>query len=163
MNIWHSTKWKNYYHKHDKCLHRTGLRTLYDCDVNPEVKRACKEFIVWLRTQYYFPKRVRLYVKSSRRIRCRLGSDLVCGTFFRPGDRDVEPYIRIATGDYDELLNNRGQDNALADILWSIAHELTHYFQWVNDIKLTPVGEERQATIYANRILDDYASTRDHP
>ena len=44
-----------------------------------------------------------------------------------------------------------------------MAHELTHYFQWINSIKLTPIGKERQATNYADYVLEDYAETREHP
>lgn len=103
-----------------------------------------------------------MYIKSSARVKSMYG-DMVCGTFFRPADRNVEPYIRIATGDYPILAEKRGHDNALASYIWTIAHELTHYFQWLNDLPLTLIGEERQATNYANRILDEYANTRDHP
>ena len=75
----------------------------------------------------------------------------------------MRPYIRIAVGYYQEQTQKRGVDNTLATILWNIAHELTHYFQWINNLELTPMGEERQATNHANRILDEYAETRDHP
>ena len=61
------------------------------------------------------------------------------------------------------LANHLGKDNALASILLSLAHELTHYYQWINNIQLTPTGRERQATKYANYIIDEYASTREHP
>lgn len=159
MNIWRTNKWQDYY-KTRFC--RSGLRIDYEKSVDPEVKRAIKEFVSWLRTEYIFPKRVRMYVKSARRIKAKDG-DLVCGTFFRPNHKDVEPYIRIATGDYIELLETRGKDNALSSIIWTIPHELTHYFQWLNDIELSLIGEERQAINYANKILDEYAETREHP
>lgn len=38
-----------------------------------------------------------------------------------------------------------------------MAHELTHYFQWINALKLTPIGRERQANAYARYITDEYA------
>jgi predicted SprT family Zn-dependent metalloprotease len=56
-----------------------------------------------------------------------------------------------------------GKDDALARILATIAHELTHYFQWINNLKLTPMGRERQANQYAGFILAEYAHTRTHP
>ena len=159
MDIWKIERWKNFYQNRPR---RVGVRLYSEKDVDPEVRRAIMECLSWLRSKYTFPKRVRIYLKADRRIRAQKG-DLVCGTFFRPADRDVEPYIRLATGDYVELLQKRGKDNALADILLSLMHELTHYFQWLNDLDLTLIGEERQATIYASRLLDDYAETRDHP
>lgn len=75
----------------------------------------------------------------------------------------VHLYIRVAAGDYNELLNKRGKDNALTAILGSITHELTHYYQRINGIKLTAVGEERQAKAYVDYILDEYSQTREHP
>ena len=61
------------------------------------------------------------------------------------------------------ILITLGRDDALALILETIAHELTHYFQWINDIRLTEIGYERQAASYADYILDEYASVVDHP
>ena len=69
--------------------HRTGLRLRFDKDIDSEVRRACKEFAVFLRREYFF--------------------------------------------------------------------------QWINALKLTPIGQERQATNYARYILDEYAETREHP
>ena len=160
MNIWTMTRWKKYIDV-DACGHRSGLRMRFDQGVDPEVRRACMEFAKWLRQEYEFPMRVPVYVKAAVRIRAMDG-DLVCGTFFRPYSMSVEPYARIATGDYLDLCEERGQDNALAEILLCMAHELTHYFQWLNQLNLTPVGEERQAKRYAHLIVDDYADTNEH-
>ena len=159
MNIWRMNRWQDYYKDHP-C--RNGLRVHYEKSIDCEVKRAIKEFVLWMRSEYVFPKRVRVYIKADRRIIAKNG-DKVCGTFFRPADRDVEPYIRIATGDYSELVQQMGKDDALASILQTIIHELTHYFQWLNDLELTFVGEERQATNYSRQVLNEYAETRDHP
>lgn len=159
MNVWNLKRWKNYYKTR---TYRGGLRVRYEKGVDCEVKRAIRECVGWLRSEFEFPKRVNLYVKSERRIRAKNGEN-VCGTFFRPADRDREPYIRVATGDYLELLERNGKDNALAAILHTIMHELTHYFQWLNDLDLTFIGEERQATNYANSLMKEYAQTRDHP
>ena len=55
------------------------------------------------------------------------------------------------------------QDNALTAILKSIAHELSHYFQWLKDSDFTDEKRERQALYYAEAIIDDYAEITDHP
>ena len=159
MHIWTIEKWRKFYDSQDI---RHGLRLRFDQDVDNEVKRACKEFCQWMRSEYYFPIRVSVYLKSSHKIKAQDG-ELVYGTFFGPFDRYEEPYIRVSTGDYKELMHKSGKDNALAAILVSIAHELTHYFQWVNDIQLTEIGVERQANAYANFIIEEYAETREHP
>ncbi|MDF2536093.1 MAG: tetratricopeptide repeat protein [Bacillales bacterium] len=161
MHIWTIPDWEKYY-DFDKRKYRSGLRLVCDSGIDSEVRRACKDFFKWLRTEYYFPIRVPVYVKHTHKIMARDG-ELVSATFLGPFDRDVEPYIRVAVGDYQDILKNRGKDNALASILGSIAHELTHYFQWVNNINLTEFGYERQATKYAKYILEEYADTREHP
>ena len=159
MNIWTIDNWHTVY---KECSHRRGLRVRYEPNVDPEVKRAINDCVRWLRSEYVFPKRVRIYVKAKRRIKAKNG-EMVCGTFFRPADRGQEPYIKIATGDYRELMDKRGKDNALAALLYTLFHELTHYFQWLNNLDLTLIGEERQATNYSKRIMFDYSETREHP
>ena len=158
MHIWTIAKWRKYYLVPPA---RKGLRLKFDKEVNPEVRKACKEFAKWLRGKYYFPIRVPLYLKASKRIKS-LDGDFVVGTFFCPDYCYDEPYGRIATGDYQELIEERGQYNAIAEILLSMAHELTHYYQWVNRLELTLNGEERQAKRYAYLILDEYAQTREN-
>ena len=141
---------------------RKGLRLRFDKGIDPEVHRACAEFAAFLRREYFFPIRVPIYFKNTKKIKC-IDGDLVYGTFFRPDSYDVEPYIRIAVGDYNDLCVKWGRDCALTAILLTIAHELTHYFQWINALQLTPLGQERQAKRYARFILDEYAETRGHP
>lgn len=161
MHIWTISDWEKNLQKNDSSR-RAGIRFRYDRDVHPEVKRACSQFAIWLRTQYCFPLRIAVYVKGTKTIRAKDGEHVV-GIFFEPFSYLDEPYIRIATGDYEELMNDVGNDNALASILHSLAHELTHYYQWINNIQLTPIGRERQADRYASFIMDEYATTREHP
>lgn len=160
MHIWTINKWENFLK--DTPNRRTGVRIRVESSVDSDVKLACKNFVYWLRSEYYFPLRIPIYVKASKYL-TTLDGDKVVGSFFEPFDYSVEPYIRIATGDYETLKQSIGKDNALASILLSIAHELTHYYQWINNIELTPIGRERQATRYAHFIVDEYALTREHP
>lgn len=163
MHLWDSCKWE---HRPwpEGYPRRAGLRFRFEPQVEPEVRRSCMEFGRWLRKEFYFPVRVTIYVKAVPRIRAKDG-ELVVGTCWRPTRLDEEPYIRIAAGDYRELLEKRNwpKDNILACYLTVISHELTHYFQWVNGVNLTPIGEERQATRYSHWILEEYAGTREHP
>ena len=160
MHVWTLKKWAGFYDLSNP-NHRTGVRLRIDKNVHSEVKRACIVFLKWLRTEYFFPIRIPIYIKSTKYIRAKDG-ELVSAVCFLPDEKDVEPYIRIAVGDFNELLLQRGQDNALAAILGSIVHELTHYYQWVNEVQLTYKGAERQATIYKRFILGEYAKTREH-
>ena len=161
MHIWTLRTWEKYYDLSD-AKHRTGLHTRFEKGVDPEVRAACLRFCAWLRTEYFFPIRIPIYFKQAARIKAMDG-ELVSATFFEPVNRQDEPYARIATGDYQQLKEKIGRDNALASILLSVAHELTHYVQWINDIRLTAIGEERQASRYARFILDEYADVVEHP
>lgn len=160
VHIWTLENWK--YNFTDISSRRGGLRFRFTSDVNPEVREACLKFGEWLRKEYIFPIRVPVYVKGKKYIKSMDG-EMVHGTFFQPYDKRYEPYVRIATGNYTENLIRLGRDDALARILETIAHELTHYFQWINDIELTEIGYERQASSYAGYILDEYAETVEHP
>ena len=158
-HLWKKREWEKYY------LHSTvrkGLRIRYSADLDQEVKESVKKFVSWLRQEYDFPFRVVVYVKSAKSIIAKDG-EAVSGTFFTPFDRYAEPYARVATGDYLQDKMKLGRDNALAIILRTVAHELTHYFQWINDIKLTDRGIEYQAYSYADKIVDEYAQYTDHP
>lgn len=155
MHIWTLEGWKKYYHDGNV---RHGMRLYFDKDIDSRVKESSKAFCKWMRTRYYFPIRVSVYIKNMKRIKT-FDNKWAFGTFFEPGNRYQEPYIRIAAGDYLALQEERGREEALAEILLVIAHELTHYFQWINDISLTDVGMERQATSYSKRLVFEYTDS----
>jgi hypothetical protein len=85
--------------------------------------------------------------------------ELVSPSIFLPWNRRVEPYIRVARGDYDELRRGRGRDNALAAYLHSLSHEIVHYRQWIE----TGDASERGVVSRARRLVESYARTVDHP
>lgn len=161
MDLWRSNNWKQYAETSSQKA-RKSIRFRFKNNVNQEVRRACIEFGHWLRREFCFPLRVTIYFKSDPFIKAYDGED-VSATFFEPFSKNREPYIRIATGDYHKMLKEWGKDNALAAILGSIAHELTHYFQWLNNVNLTDSGSEKQASYYRKKILAEYSQTREHP
>lgn len=152
MHLWQLNKWKSFYQSIE-C--RRGLRVRYEKGVDPELKKCIADFCQWIRREFDFPIRVVIYVKNTNLIKAADG-EMVVGTFLGPFDRTLEPYIRVAMGDYDSLVKELGSFNAVACELECIAHELSHYFQWINGLKLTPKGEERQASYYANAIVLEY-------
>ena len=157
MHIWYSDEWKKYVHCWTN-IGISGLRLRFDKQVDPTVRRFCIKFSKWLRNEFEFPIRLTVYVKKNYRIKAKDG-DMVVGTCWKPFEYSDYPYIRLATGDYQELVIERGKEQAMWSILATFVHELTHYYQFVNNIELTPVGEERQASAYVKRILaayDDY-------
>ena len=153
-NPWTMNRWESPLPK-DAPGFRSGLRLRFDRDAQPEVRRGCLAFAKWLREYYAFPVRVPVYGKAAERVRA-VDGEMVYGTCFCPERLDVEPYIKVATGTYAELCRSDGKDNALAAILYTLAHELTHYFQWLNQLELTPAGAERQANRCAGEIVGMY-------
>ena len=75
MNIWTINNWKK--NLQNNISIRTGIRFRYDKSVNAEVKRAISHFAIWLRSEYYFPLRVVVYVKGTNIIRTKDGENVV--------------------------------------------------------------------------------------
>ncbi|MEF2098400.1 hypothetical protein V3595_27930 [Bacillus sp. CFBP9009] len=60
--------------------------------------------------------------------------------------------LRIATGDFEELVSERGKNDALWAILHSMAHEIIHYQQWLEDKEM----DEKEAENGSEELLDSY-------
>lgn len=136
---------------------REGLR-IRGNDADREVRQAVVKFARWLRAEHEFPIRVQVYLYSAGLLSTRAGLK-VSASFFAPFSTSVEPYIRVATGDYASLKASSGRDNALAAILCSVAHEIVHYHQWRNGKPFSERGAVRQAGDMVRR----YALTTSHP
>ena len=159
MFLWDRTDWTEFYGNADV---RKGLRVRYEHGIDTDLKESIKRFILWIRRNYYFPFRVVIYIKSSEFITAKDG-DLVSGTFFEPYYRTDEPYIRVAAGDHAKNLIRWGRDDAIAATLRTIAHELTHYYQWINGVDKPIRNLELHAYICSSIILRQYAETTEHP
>lgn len=130
---------------------REGIYIKNEVQVNFNVRRCLIEFGKWLRDKKDFPVRLVVYVKKNYRFRAS-NNELVTASFFAPYDKNVEPYIRIATGDYDELLDEFGLGYTLSLYLLSMAHEIAHYEQWIDDKPFS----ECEADIRAEKIVESY-------
>jgi hypothetical protein len=119
---------------------------------DPVVARALVRYAAWLRKRHSFPIRVPVYLLPGDVLLTR-GGQTASASFFAPYDRDVEPYIRIATGDYPKLCRESGRDNALAAYIVSLSHELIHYWQWIE----TGTIWERGVVLRARGMLQKYA------
>jgi hypothetical protein len=102
--------------------------------------------------------RVPVYLLAGKRVRT-VDGQFASASIFLPWSRRVEPYIRVATGDYDELRRACGRDNALTGYLGSLSHEVVHYRQWIE----TGRSWEQGVIIKAKRLVNRYARTVDHP
>jgi hypothetical protein len=136
---------------------RTGLRIIGHRG-HPEVKDALIKCAKWLRKNYEFPIRVPVYLRPECEL-TNMHGEKCSASFFAPWDNTVEPYIRIATGDYEDEKKEHGRDNTLASFLASLAHEIIHYQQWLKNNEL----KERGVAVKASNIVDKYSLTVDHP
>jgi hypothetical protein len=136
---------------------RTGIR-IRGARGHPEVRRAFIRFAKWLRQEYDFPIRVPVYLFPSEQI-ITMHGERVSASFFAPYNRTMEPFIRVATGDYVQIKKEVGRDDALAACLNSFAHEFVHYQQWVASGNISERGVIRRA----QSIVDRYAMTTGHP
>jgi hypothetical protein len=135
---------------------RTGLR-IKGHRGHPEVREAVIRFARWLRTAFAFPVRLSVYLQPGETF---LGDgDEFIASFFAPYDETKEPFIRLATGDYPNLKNERGRDDALAAILDSLVFQIIKYQQWVE----TGSFSDEDISADADQILYAYSQTTDHP
>ncbi|MFP7486299.1 hypothetical protein SFC65_19235 [Priestia filamentosa] len=139
----------------DSLSPRSGLIVRSEKGVDPSVRQSCLNFAAWLRVNMKFPIRVVIYLKKDYQIKNRFSKELVSATFFAPYDKKEEPYIRIATGDYEDLVEDRGEVDALWAILGSVAHEIIHYQQWLDDRAL----DETEAENMGETLLDDFSDS----
>ncbi|UNL86624.1 DUF2750 domain-containing protein [Priestia koreensis] len=130
--------------------HRIGLRIRSEKGVHEEVRKACLAFANWLRWQMEFPMRVVVYLKKKEQIRSN--GEWVSASFFAPFSLEEEPYMRIATGDYPQLIEELGREDALLAILISFAHEIIHYQQWLDGREFS----EQEAEEQGERLVYDY-------
>ncbi len=136
-------------------LSRSGLRLRFEKGVATELRETFLRFADWLRMVYEFPIRITVYIKNSDFI-VASDKDMVAGTFFGPYDKEQEPYIKIAAGEFTKERERHSHREIAYDFCAVLAHELTHYFQWVGNQTLSKRGEEWQATFYANRVVYEY-------
>ena len=106
--LWAFCDWSQYLHGEYRC----GVRLRFDQGVDPEVRRACKQFVNWLREWYEFPVRVPIYFKNQKVVYSRSGKSF-SAIFSGPYALNEEPYIRIAVGNYPNLLVARRQEDKL--------------------------------------------------
>ena len=125
---------------------------------HPVVRRALIKFAAWLRVHFEFPIRLPVYLLVGPYVLTQSGARC-SASFFAPWRRSSEPYIRIVTGDYSVLRDERGRDNALASFIISFAHEIVHYQQWIATGEVSERGVSRRAS----GILARYCQSTDRP
>ena len=149
MNLWQTfeigkTKYAN-----------GGISFHYEKGIDIALKAKYLSFEKWLRRTYVFPVHLNVYIKNCEKIQ------LLNGTWAYGSFRWFEkkpPYIRIPSAIHPDLYREYTPDELNEQVLSSLVHELSHYFQWICKKQQNDSTSERQANYYRYRIIDKYNS-----
>ncbi len=149
--------WQRYRNGVDKSQ---GLSLHFEKGVEPGFRTLCIRFANWLRNKYSFPAHVNVYIKDCEKIRL-VGGQMAYGGFRYFENRS--PYIRIPARIEPAVREEYTEMEIYYSILSSLVHELTHYYQWVADLKQTDAVSERQANYFRFRIIERFCKDCDLP
>lgn len=148
MNLWQKfEKSKNQSFENEKIIFH------YEDGIDVELKKLYCSFAGWLRNNYVFPVRINVYILNCEKIRLSNGQ-MAYGSFRWYPKKN--PVIRIPSAVNNDLLEEYAIEEIYEQILSSLVHELTHYFQWVIGLNQSNAVSERQANYYRYRIIEKY-------
>lgn len=135
-----------------------GLRLKFSKHIDDKLKEEIIGFIKFLRRKYYFPIRCTIFIKHNNEFYEEDNSKKTIGYFYYYEDHlKKTPFIWIATGRYHYFPSIK-KEKEMKNILFTIAHELTHYFQWYFleiDFR-TDRSLEIEANKWANSLIIEY-------
>ena len=126
---------------------------------HPAVRKCLIRFAAWLRREYSFRVRLNIYLSPHRVVIAETTGEECAGTVWFPDSEEEYPYIRIATGDYEDRKKQDGRDNALASEICLLCRLIIQYWQWLDTNDFGEKGARRKAT----KMLRLYELTTDHP
>ena len=152
MISWIGKEYKNYYKDSAK---KSGIRYKfynYGNDFEKSNVEDIERFISFLRKNYYFPIRLNILFCDNRAFSHHIDNHIYYGAFYNMDDEKRKEYPKIS------IAARVTKNNSLEDVLFTLAHEITHYYQWYfwEDDKRTSRSLEREANKWANHILNLY-------
>lgn len=151
MNLWQKFSIKNMETENN------GFSLHFDKGIDERLKSKFLNFAKYLRGKYCFPVHINIYIKNCERIRLKNGK-MAYGNFRWFEKRT--PYISIPSKPESYLFDEYTEDEVHEQILSSLVHELTHYFQWVLDLPQSNAVSERQANYFRYRIIEEYYDSK---
>ena len=132
-----------------------GLRCKYPINFDAQTKIGVSSFIRFIRKKYYFPIRLCVEFFDKTHFVNTVDGHKYYGIFY-DGDAQKNIYPKIF------IASRLAESNPLEDVLFSIAHEITHYYQWyfMEDTERTDRSLEIEANKWAKYILHNYLSTQ---
>lgn len=147
--------WQNFEMSRNQSFVNQKIICHYDDGIDAELKKLFYSFTEWLRNNYVFPVGINIYILNCEKIRLRNGQ-MAYGSFRWYPKKN--PVIKIPSAVEKSLLDEYTTEEIYEQILSSLVHELTHYFQWVLSLKQSDAVSERQANYYRYRIIEKYYS-----
>jgi hypothetical protein len=130
----------------------SGVRCKFSIDFNESARKEIENFIKFIRINYYFPIRLNISFFEKTHFVSDVDGHKYYGIFY-DGDSAKKAYPKI------HIAGKLTKGNPMYEILLSIAHEITHYYQWyfLEDIKRTDRSLEIEANKWAKYILHSYS------
>lgn len=130
-----------------------GVRCKFPIGFNEQTKNEIKEFLGFVTQSYYFPIRLNVEFFDKTHFISETDGHKYYGVFY-DGDncKNIYPKICIAA-----KITER---NPIEDVLFSITHEITHYYQWyfLENKERTDRSLEIEANKWSKYILHMYLS-----
>lgn len=148
MIFWIEKQFRNEY---IDSAEETGIRYVFPKGFKEDTRKEILQFIKFIRSNYYFPIRIKIWFVNETHFVSQIDGHKYYGVFFN-GDSDKKTYPKIY------IAAKQAERNSIEDILFSIAHELTHYYQWYffEDDKRTDRSLEIEANKWTKYILCTY-------
>ena len=152
MISWIDKEHKTYY---NDSAPASGIRyKFYDYGSNFDVYtiEEIKKFIRFLRKHYFFPIRLNILFCNTQGFRHHMDNHTYYGAFYSMDDEKRKTYPRIS------IASKITESNSLEDILWVLAHEITHYYQWyfLEEDKRTDRSLEIEANKWSKYVVESY-------
>ncbi|WP_265459359.1 hypothetical protein [Enterococcus sp. HY326] len=122
---------------------------------NTFVAKEICNFVDWLEANYDFPRVIYLNVTGANFIRNKEDGTKNAATIFLPFSPFEHAQMNISTGDFFSLVKEQGKDNAIYTTLESISHEVQHYYQWLDNLKLDETEAEEGAAELTYEYVDE--------
>ena len=163
MDVWFPYLWIGRKDR-EKCLPyaaaATGLRVRYAEGLDESLKENINDLIAFLRRRYYFPVRCNINISNHATFRSEADGHRFYGVFYDNEDvrekKHFYPEIYVAGGIRSHTAAG------IEEILLTILHELSHYYQWLfaEEEGRTDRSIEPEATKWANLVLEEFRKAR---
>ena len=145
---WIDKEFKKHYNDSSK----NGIRLFFDRNLSNDVKNEVKNYVRFLRNNYFFPVRCYIHFTNNYKYYSFNASNSFCyGIFFTPEEsRGMYPSIFLPS-------RIRKKDN-VKTVLSSLTILLTYYFQWYffEDKKRSQRSLNIEANEYVRFLIEEY-------